>query len=111
VYPIFEQLVVPPTYIPYSIGNQFPIVVQLVTNKDRQLVQEPITTLVSTNVQVITSLLTHIPKGSNHQPSNGTQPRDSFGGSSLGGNSPREPLVGPFGWPTLDPHIFIPPWY
>jgi hypothetical protein len=35
VYPAFEQLVVPPTYIPYSVGNQFSIVVQLVTNKEK----------------------------------------------------------------------------
>ncbi len=39
VYPIPEQHVVPPTYIPHSIGNQFPKVVQPMTNKDKQLVQ------------------------------------------------------------------------
>jgi hypothetical protein len=35
VYPTPEQLVVPPTYIPYSIGNQFLIMVQLVTSRVR----------------------------------------------------------------------------
>ncbi len=38
VYPISKQLVVPPTYIPNFIGNQFLIVVQLVISKDRELV-------------------------------------------------------------------------
>ncbi len=38
VYLILEQLVVPPTYIPYLVGNQFPIVVQLVTNKDKHVI-------------------------------------------------------------------------
>jgi hypothetical protein len=36
VYLVPEQPIVPPTYIPYSIGNQFPTMVQLVTSKDRQ---------------------------------------------------------------------------
>jgi hypothetical protein len=27
VYPVPKQLVIPPTYIPYSIGNQFPIMI------------------------------------------------------------------------------------
>jgi hypothetical protein len=39
VYLVPEQLVVPPTYIPNFVGNQFPILVQLVINKDKQLVQ------------------------------------------------------------------------
>jgi hypothetical protein len=47
VYPVLEQLV-PPTYIPYLVGNQFPIRVQPVTSRDRQHVQQPITTLVPT---------------------------------------------------------------
>ncbi len=38
VYPIPKQLVVAPTYIPNSIGNQFLIMVQLVISKDRELV-------------------------------------------------------------------------
>jgi len=37
VYPTFEQFVVPPTYIPYSVGNQFSIVVQPVTNKEKDI--------------------------------------------------------------------------
>jgi hypothetical protein len=36
VYPVFKQPIVPPTYIPYSISNQFPTMVQLVISKDRQ---------------------------------------------------------------------------
>jgi hypothetical protein len=50
-----------------------------------------------------------------HQPLDGGQPKDSFGGSSLGGNLSREPpfnpLIGSYGWLTLDPCMFIPPWY
>jgi hypothetical protein len=38
VYLVFEQLVVPPTYVPYLVINQFLIVVQVVTNRDTQLV-------------------------------------------------------------------------
>jgi hypothetical protein len=38
VYPILEQLVVPTIYTSHFVGNQFPIMVQLVTNIDRQLV-------------------------------------------------------------------------
>ncbi len=38
VYPVPKQHVVPPTYIPYSVGNQFPIVVQLMTNKEKNLI-------------------------------------------------------------------------
>ncbi len=35
VYPIPEQLVVPPTYTPYYVGNQFPTMVQLVTSRNK----------------------------------------------------------------------------
>jgi len=70
---------------------------------------------VPTIVQVTSNLPPHIPRGFNHQPSDGKQCGDSFGGSSLEGNSPREPpfnpLIRPFGWPTLEPCMFIPPWY
>ncbi len=47
VYPILEQLIVPPTYILYFIGNQFPIMVQPVTNKDKQHVTALMPTTVS----------------------------------------------------------------
>jgi hypothetical protein len=65
VYLVFEQHVVPLTYI-FTV-------VQQVTSKDRQHVQQHVTTLVLTTVHVTTSLPTHIPKGSitNHQPPNG----------------------------------------
>jgi hypothetical protein len=70
---------------------------------------------VTTTILVITILLTHIPKGFDHQPLNGGQPKDSPKGSSPRGDPlgepPFNPLVGSFGWPTLDPHMFIPPWY
>jgi len=49
VYPIPEQLI-PPTYIPNSIGNQFPIMVKLVINNDRQPIQQLVATLVPTTV-------------------------------------------------------------
>ncbi len=35
VYPVLQQPIVPPTYTPYFVGNQFPTMVQLVTNRDR----------------------------------------------------------------------------
>jgi hypothetical protein len=44
VYPIHKQLVVPPTHIPYFVGNQFPIMVQPVTSKNRQPVQQLVIT-------------------------------------------------------------------
>jgi len=37
VYLVLEQLVVPPTYTPHSIRNQFFIMVQLVTSRDKLL--------------------------------------------------------------------------
>jgi hypothetical protein len=36
VYPLSKQLVVPPRYTPRSIGNQFLIMVQLITNRDKE---------------------------------------------------------------------------
>jgi hypothetical protein len=46
---------------------------------------------------------------------NGGQPGNSSKGSSPRGNPlgepPFNPLVGSFGWPKLDPCMFIPPWY
>jgi hypothetical protein len=36
------------------------------TNRNKQLVQQPITILVPTTIHVITSLPTYIPKGSIH---------------------------------------------
>jgi hypothetical protein len=66
-------------------------------------------------MQIITGLPTYVPRGSGHQPPNGEQPRDSLIGSSPRRDPPREPLVNPhvgyFGWPALDPHMFIPSWY
>jgi len=50
VYLILEQLVVPLTYIPYLVGNQFPIVVQLVTNKDKELIQQHVITPMLTTI-------------------------------------------------------------
>ncbi len=68
-----------------------------------------------TTGQVTTSLSTYIPRGSNHQPPDGEQLRDSPRGSSLGGDPPEQPPfnppIGSFGWPTPDLHVFIPPWY
>ncbi len=34
VYPILEQHVLPPTYTPYFVANQFPIMVQLIASRD-----------------------------------------------------------------------------
>jgi len=42
VYPILGQPIVPPTYTPCSVGNQFLTMVQPIASKDRQHVQQPI---------------------------------------------------------------------
>jgi len=88
--------------------------VQRVTSKDRQLVQQLVITL-STTIQVTTSLPTYVPTCSNHQPPYGRQLGDSLGRSSPEGNllgkSPLNPTVASFGCPTLDPRMFIPPWH
>jgi hypothetical protein len=115
VYLILEQHVVPPTYIPNSIGNQFHIVVQLVISKDMQHVQYLVTALMPTTIHVTTTLPTYVPRRFDHQPPDEGEPRYSHGGGSPKGNSLKEPPfnphVGSFGWPTLDLHMFIPPWY
>jgi hypothetical protein len=115
VYRIPEQPIVPPTYIPFLVGNQFPTVVQPLTNRDKQPIQQLVTVLVPTTIQVTTSLPTHIPRGCDHQPLDGEQPRDSPRGSSprrnLLGKPPFNPPIGPFGWPTPNSRMFIPPWY
>jgi hypothetical protein len=38
-YPVPKQHVVPPTYTPHLVGNQFPKMVHPITNKDREHVQ------------------------------------------------------------------------
>jgi hypothetical protein len=110
VYPILGQPIVPPTYIPYSIGNQFPTTVQPMTSKDRQLVQKPIIVLVPTTIQVTTSLPAYVPRGSAHQPLDGGQPKDSPRGD-LPRERPFNRPIGSFGWQVLDSCMFIPPWY
>jgi hypothetical protein len=64
-------------------------------------------------VHVSTSLPTYIPKGFDHQPLDGRQPRDSLGGSSPKGGLLREPSfklhVGSFRWLAPDRRMFIPP--
>jgi hypothetical protein len=71
------------------------------TNKDKQLVQQPIIIPVPTTIHVTISLPTYIPKGSIHQPSDGREPRDSPGRSSHGGDlhggPPFNPPIGSFG--------------
>jgi hypothetical protein len=115
VYLVLQQTVLLPTYTPYSVGNQFPIVVQLLINMDIQFVHQFIITLVPTIVQVTTGLPNYVPRGSAHQPLDGGQPRDLHGESLLGGDPlggpPFNPLVKSFGWLALGPHMFIPPWY
>jgi hypothetical protein len=70
VYPIPEQLVVPLTYIPNFIGNQFCTMVQIVISMDIQLVQQLVIASVPTIIQVISILPTYVPIRSNHQPPN-----------------------------------------
>jgi hypothetical protein len=38
VYPVSEQPIAPPTYTPHFVGNQLPIMVQLVTSRDKIIV-------------------------------------------------------------------------
>ncbi len=89
--------------------------VQLMISREKQIVQQLVIASMPTTVQVTTSLTTHIPRGSDHQTLNGGQLGDSPKGSSLKEDMPREPpfnpLIEPFGWLALDPHMFIPPWY
>jgi hypothetical protein len=46
VYRVPKQLVIPPTYIPYSIGNQFPTMIQPMTSRDIQLVTTSLLTTI-----------------------------------------------------------------
>ncbi len=62
VYPVIEQPIVPLTYIPNFVGNQFHTMVQLVTGKDMQPIQQPITASMLTIVHVTTSLPTYVLK-------------------------------------------------
>jgi hypothetical protein len=80
VYLVPKQLVVPPTCIPYFVGNQFPTMVQLVINRDTQPIIAPIPII----VHVTTSLPTYVPRGSIHQQL----------GDSLGRSSPRGDMLG-----------------
>ncbi len=76
--------------------------VQPMTSKDKQLVQQPIIALVPTNVQVTTNLPIYVCRWFDHQPLHGGQPRDSPGRSSfrrdLLGELTFNPLVASFGW-------------
>ncbi len=87
--------------------------VQLVTSKDFQVIQQHVIAPVPTTTHVNTNLPTYVSKGCTPQPLDGGQHGDSFGGSSPGGNllggRPFNPHVRSFEWPTLDPHIFIAP--
>jgi len=84
--------------------------IQLVTNKDRQPIQQLIIALVPTTIQVTTNLPTYVPKGFTHQPLDGGQPGDSPRRNPPKG-PPFNPHVRSYGWPTPNLHMFIPPWY
>jgi hypothetical protein len=63
-----------------------------------------------------TNLQVHVLRRSfAHQPPNGGQPKDLFGGSAPRGKllkgPPFNPHFGSCGWPKPNPCIFIPPWY
>jgi hypothetical protein len=76
------------------------------------------TTIAPINIdihQISNNLLTHVPRGGSiHQPSNERQledsPRSSHGAYTHG-KPPINPHVKLFGWPALDPHMFIPSCY
>ncbi len=77
MYLVLQQPIVPPTYTTYSIGNQFPTMVQPMTSKDKQHVQQPIIAPIPTIIHVITNLPTYVPRGFAHQPLDGGQPQYS----------------------------------
>jgi hypothetical protein len=58
---------------------------------DRQLVQQFVIASMLTTTHVNTNLPNYIPRGFDHQPPNGGQPRDSLGGSSPKGVRLGEP--------------------
>jgi hypothetical protein len=70
---------------------------------------------VLTTIHVTTSLPTYVPRGFDHQPLDGGQPRDSPGESSLGGDllgvPPFNPLIRSFRWSAPNSRMLIPPWY
>ncbi len=66
VYPILEQPILPPTYTPYFVGNQLPIMVQLVISRDQQPIQQLVTAFVPTIVHVTISLPIYVPRGFAH---------------------------------------------
>jgi hypothetical protein len=86
-----------------------------VTIKDKQLIQQLVTTPMPTIVHVIANLSTYVPKHFDYQPLDGGQLGDSPGRSSPKGDLPKKPPfnppIGSFGWPTPNLHMFIPPWY
>jgi hypothetical protein len=67
---------------------------------DIRPIQQPVIVSVPTTIQVNTNLSTYVLKSSTHQPSNGRQPRDLLGGSSLEGDLlgglPFNPPIGSF---------------
>jgi hypothetical protein len=75
--------------------------VQPMTSKDIQSVQQLVITSMPTTIHVTTSLLTHIPKSFDHKPPNGRQPGNSPRGNSLGRDPlkkpPFNPPIGSFG--------------
>jgi hypothetical protein len=115
VYLISKQYVVPPIYRSHYVGNQFLIMVQPVTSKDEQTIQQLVITPVPTIIHVTTNLPTYVLKGSIHQPLDGKQHGDSLRRSSPRRDSPRgsppNPFLGTYEWPTPNPSMFIPPWY
>jgi hypothetical protein len=60
--------------------------VQPMSSKDKQSVQQPIIASMPTTIHVTISLTTHIPKGSYHKPPDERQPGDSPRGSSHRGD-------------------------
>jgi hypothetical protein len=105
VYPVPEQPIIPLTYIPNYIGNQFPIVDQLMTSKKKQHV----TALLPTIVQITTSLPTYVPKGFDHQPPDGKQlgdsPRGCLPRGDQLGKPPFNPPIASFGWLAPNPRM------
>jgi hypothetical protein len=84
--------------------------VQPMISMDKQPIQQFVVAPILTTKRVITSLSTYVPIGFAHHPLDGRQLGDSPRGDLLG-RPPFNPHVGSFGWPTLDPCMFIPPWY
>jgi len=74
------------------------------TIKDKQSIQQLVTTPMPITIHVIANLSTYVPKHFDHQPLDGGELGDSLRRNSPKGDLPKKPPFNPpigyFGWPT-----------